>query len=41
MLHIRRKRQMSREFSLESCLFANEIVKGGPRIEGFLTTELR
>ena len=33
--------QMSREFPRESRLFANEIVQGAPRIEGFLSGELR
>ena len=39
--YIRRKLQMSREFPRESRLFANEIVQGAPRIEGFLSGELR
>ena len=41
MRYIRRKLQMSREFPRESRLFANEIVQGAPRIEGFLVNELR
>ena len=41
MRYIRRKLQMSREFPRESRLFANEIVQGAPRIEGFLSGELR
>ncbi len=41
MRYIRRKLQMSREFPRESRLFANEIVQGAPRIEGFLNGELR
>jgi TetR/AcrR family transcriptional regulator len=41
MRYIRRKLQMSREYPRESRLFANEIVQGAPRIEGFLSGELR
>lgn len=41
MRYIRRKLQMSREFPRESRLFANEIVQGAPRIDGFLSGELR
>ena len=41
MRYIRLKLQMSREFPRESRLFANEIVQGAPRIEGFLSGELR
>ncbi len=41
MRYIRRKLQMSREFPRESRVFANEIVQGAPRIEGFLSGELR
>ena len=41
MRYIRRKLQMSREFPRESRLFPNEIVQGAPRIEGFLSGELR
>jgi len=41
MRYIRRKLQMSREFPRESRLFANEIVQGAPRIEEFLSGELR
>ena len=41
MRYIRRKLQMSRKFPRESRLFANEIVQGAPRIEGFLSGELR
>ena len=41
MRYIRRKLQMSREYPRESRLFANEIVQGTPRIEGFLRVELR
>jgi len=41
MRYIRRKLQMSCEFPRESRLFANEIVQGAPRIEGFLSGELR
>lgn len=41
MRYIRRKLQMSREFPRESRLFANEIIQGAPRIEGFLSGELR
>ena len=39
--YMQRKLQMSREMPRESRLFANEILQGAPRIEGFIRTELR
>jgi TetR/AcrR family transcriptional regulator len=39
--YVRRKLQMSREMPRESRLFANEILQGAPRIEGFIRTELK
>ena len=39
--YMRRKLQMSREMPRESRLFANEILQGAPRIEGFIRTELK
>ncbi|WP_114964927.1 TetR family transcriptional regulator C-terminal domain-containing protein [Alkalilacustris brevis] len=41
LAYVRRKIQMSRDFPRESRLFANEILQGAPRIEGFIRTELR
>ena len=39
--YVQRKLQMSREMPRESRLFANEILQGAPRIEGFIRTELK
>jgi TetR/AcrR family transcriptional regulator len=39
--YVRRKLAMSREMPRESRLFANEILQGAPRIEGFIRTELK
>jgi TetR/AcrR family transcriptional regulator len=39
--YVRRKLEMAREFPRESRLFANEILQGAPRIEGFIRTDLR
>ena len=41
LAYVRRKLQMSREFPRESRLFANEILQGAPRMEGFLRRELK
>ncbi|MGY6549640.1 MAG: TetR family transcriptional regulator C-terminal domain-containing protein [Roseinatronobacter sp.] len=41
LAYMRRKLQLSRDFPRESRLFANEILQGAPRIEGFIRTELR
>ena len=41
MGYMRRKLQMSRDFPRESRLFANEILQGAPRIEGFIRNDLR
>ena len=41
MRYIRHKLQMSRDFSRESRLFANEIVQGAPRMQAFLQGDLR
>ena len=39
--YVQRKLQMSREMPRESRLFANEILQGAPRIEGFIRTDLK
>lgn len=39
--YVRRKLEMAREYPRESRLFANEILQGAPRMEGFIATELR
>ena len=39
--YMRRKLAMSRQFPRESRLFANEILQGAPRLEAFISTELR
>ncbi|QBY00907.1 TetR family transcriptional regulator [Rhodophyticola sp. CCM32] len=39
--YVRRKLQMSRDFPLESRLFANEIVQGAPRMQEVLATDLK
>lgn len=39
--YMRRKLDMSRSYPRESRLFANEILQGAPRLEGFISTELR
>ena len=39
--YVRRKLEMSREFPRESRLFANEILQGAPRIEGFIRGDLK
>jgi len=39
--YVRRKLEMAREFPRESRLFANEILQGAPRIEGFISGDLR
>ncbi len=41
LAYMRRKLQMSQQYPRESRLFANEIPQGAPRIEGFISTELR
>lgn len=41
LAYMRRKLQMSRDFPRESRLFANEILQGAPRIEGFIRHDLR
>ncbi len=41
LAYVRRKVQMSRDFPCESRLFANEILQGAPRIEGFIRGELK
>ncbi len=41
MEYMRRKLEMSRDFPRESRLFANEILQGAPRIEGFIRDDLR
>ncbi len=41
MEYMRRKLQMSRDYPRESRLFANEILQGAPRIEGFIRNDLR
>lgn len=41
LAYVRRKLQMSRDFSRESRLFAQEIVQGAPRIGDNLSTDLR
>jgi TetR/AcrR family transcriptional regulator len=41
MAYVRRKLELSRNFPRESRLFANEIVQGAPRIEGFLQNDLK
>jgi TetR/AcrR family transcriptional regulator len=41
LAYVRRKVQMSRDFPRESRLFANEILQGAPRIEGFMRGELK
>ncbi len=39
--YMRRKLAMSRTYPRESRLFANEILQGAPRLERFISTELR
>ncbi|MCC6008669.1 MAG: TetR family transcriptional regulator C-terminal domain-containing protein [Rhodobacteraceae bacterium] len=39
--YVGRKLEMAQEFPRESRLFANEILQGAPRMEGFIATELR
>ena len=39
--YVRRKLAMSRDYPLESRLFANEILQGAPRIHHFLSGELK
>ena len=39
--YVRRKLAMSRDYPLESRLFANEILQGAPRIHRFLSGELK
>jgi len=39
--YVRRKLEMAREFPRESRLFANEILQGAPRIEGFIRGDLK
>lgn len=39
--YMRRKLQMAHEFPRESRLFANEIIQGAPRIEGFIRRDLK
>jgi len=39
--YVRRKLAMSRDYPLESRLFANEILQGAPRIHHFLSSELK
>ncbi len=39
--YMHRKLEMSRAYPRESRLFANEILQGAPRLEGFISTELR
>jgi TetR/AcrR family transcriptional regulator len=39
--YVRRKLEMACEFPRESRLFANEILHGAPRMEGFILTDLR
>lgn len=39
--YVRRKLEMACEYPRESRLFANEILQGAPRIEGFITGDLR
>jgi TetR/AcrR family transcriptional regulator len=41
LAYMRRKLAMSREFPRESRLFANEVLQGAPRLEGFISGELR
>jgi TetR/AcrR family transcriptional regulator len=41
LAYVRRKLQMSRDFSRESRLFANEIVQGAPRMQDALATDLK
>ena len=39
--YVRRKLQMSRDMPRKSRVFANEILQGAPRIEGFIRSELK
>jgi TetR/AcrR family transcriptional regulator len=39
--YMRRKLAMAREFPRESRLFANEVLQGAPRLEGFIAGELK
>ncbi|NDR55775.1 TetR family transcriptional regulator C-terminal domain-containing protein [Aliiruegeria sabulilitoris] len=39
--YVRRKLEMSRQMPRESRLFANEILQGGPRLDGVLEQELK
>lgn len=39
--YVRRKLEMSRAYPRESRLFANEILQGAPRIEGFIRGDLK
>lgn len=41
MTYMRRKLEMSRDFPMESRLFANEILQGAPRLEAILGGRLR
>lgn len=41
LAYMRRKLQMAHEFPRESRLFANEIIQGAPRIEGFIRNDLK
>lgn len=41
MTYVHRKLEMSRNYPRESRLFANEILNGAPRIEGFIRNDLR
>jgi TetR/AcrR family transcriptional regulator len=41
LAYVRRKVQLTRDFPRESRLFANEILQGAQRIEGFLRGELK
>jgi TetR/AcrR family transcriptional regulator len=41
LAYVRRKLEMSREYPRESRLFANEILQGAPRLEGFIRGDLK
>jgi len=41
LAYVRRKLELSRDFPLESRLFANEVLQGAPRLAGVIAGELR
>ncbi|WP_058246432.1 TetR family transcriptional regulator C-terminal domain-containing protein [Tropicibacter naphthalenivorans] len=41
MAYVRRKLEMARDYPRESRLFANEILRGAPNIQGILETDLK